>query len=355
MEMQNALLTADHQGGKAKKAPPKLLAVGGMRTVAERVDHPIVYYVPGSFNSGKATLASAISSKASVVEKRLTLHFRDNYKIEYARLNPDTMAVPTMQIDDKVITDSFDLCKYLYEKYPGPGDQQVAAAGKVAEMEMWAFIDIVKEWDEFMYTYGTQMSQSTSDFLNGIRLTNLRYYLCQLLKTNPPDTEFLTEKYVRKIAGITVMKDAQCDGEAKTKAIADNRAQLWEVLALVNQKAAQYPNGFLFGDNLTTADVFVLPIFRLMAGDPALLQEAFQKNPALEGYWTRALATPEVQKGLMADVSKRSIVGFMCSTMAPKTMLAYKLGCLPIATLPQEIEDRIAQATIERWAVVRGS
>eukprot|EP00440_Ansanella_granifera_P036562 gb/GFBE01039666.1/.p1 GENE.gb/GFBE01039666.1/~~gb/GFBE01039666.1/.p1 ORF type:complete len:155 (+),score=32.62 gb/GFBE01039666.1/:1-465(+) len=150
--------------------PAKLLATGGMRTATTRVDKPVLYVFCGSFNSGKASLAMQISQKRSGCEVKEILHMRDNYTPEYARINPDTMAVPTLQIDDKVCTDSFDLCKYLLEHYPGPGDQEVVAAGRKAEM--MAFVELVASWDEYMFTYGN-ISETMADTVNQIRLANL--------------------------------------------------------------------------------------------------------------------------------------------------------------------------------------
>ena len=57
----------------------KLLAVGGSRQVAHRVEDPVLYHFVGSFNSGKATLVAQISTKRDDFDFRLILHQRDNY------------------------------------------------------------------------------------------------------------------------------------------------------------------------------------------------------------------------------------------------------------------------------------
>ena len=146
------------------KVPVRLLATGGSRIVSRHVERPVLYQFIGSFNSGKATLAAQLSSKSSDFDIRFTLHMRDNYTIEYARLNPDTMAVPTMEIDNRVCTDSYDMIMYLFDNYPGAGDVEAQKAGKRAEMLQ--FVDMAREWDEYMFTYG-HMGEANSEMANG--------------------------------------------------------------------------------------------------------------------------------------------------------------------------------------------
>jgi len=241
-------------------APAKLLATGGIRTVEKHVSKPVVYQFPVSFNSGKATLAMQLSQKADEAEIRYVLHMRDNYTPEYVRLNPDTMAVPTMEIDDKVCTDSMDLCKYLMDNYPGPGDQEVVASGRQAEMMDW--VNFAAAWDEYMFTYG-HMDPGSADMANAIRLENLRIYLDQVLTEKPADVDFLVNCYIKKITGITTMRRAQETGADKEKALEENKVILHRVLARGNDLVGKHPGGFLFGDKLTTADVYFLPIFRI--------------------------------------------------------------------------------------------
>ena len=177
--------------------PTKLLAVGGSRKVARRVEKPVLYHFVGSFNSGKATFAAQLSAKRDDFDLRLTLHMRDNYTIEYARLNPDTMAVPTMEIDDMVFTDSYDMVVYLMDNYPGAGDKAAIDAGRRAQM--LEFVHFAKDWDEYMYTYG-HMGEQTSEMANGIRLAHLRQNLAKVLDEKPEDKDFLVDAYVKKIA-----------------------------------------------------------------------------------------------------------------------------------------------------------
>ena len=44
---------------------------------------------------------------------------RMNYHPDFARINQN-MSVPTLEIEDVIITDSLDIVRYLREKHPGP-------------------------------------------------------------------------------------------------------------------------------------------------------------------------------------------------------------------------------------------
>eukprot|EP00929_Paragymnodinium_shiwhaense_P025611 TRINITY_DN15444_c1_g1_i1.p1 TRINITY_DN15444_c1_g1~~TRINITY_DN15444_c1_g1_i1.p1 ORF type:complete len:352 (+),score=111.66 TRINITY_DN15444_c1_g1_i1:144-1199(+) len=344
----------------AEAAPPKLLATGGTRIVSRRVDRPVLYQFVGSFNSGKATLAAQISSKCGDFDIRFTLHMRDNYTLEYARLNPDTMAVPTMEIDDRVCTDSYDMIVYLLDNYPGAGDSEVLKAGRRAEM--LEFVDAVNQWDEYMFTYG-HMGEANSEMANGIRLVHLRQSLRRVLDEKPDDEAFLTGAYIKKIAGIMNMKRAQLEGDEKQAALAANIAQLHQVLRrgseLLEKSATNAADGdslgdgknsegFLFGDKLTTADVFFLPIFRIFhVAVPSFFDEVWQRYPNLHGYWERALAHPDVEAGLMTYVSKFTMITAMLGAGVPWLLMRWKLGLLRAPELPAKIERRIEEAAEE--------
>jgi len=333
----------------ADSGAAKLLATGGIRTVAASVPVPILYWFPGSFNAGKAKMAMQLSEKRAVAVDRFILHMRDNYTIEYARLNPDTMAVPTLEIDDKVITESHEIVRYLFDNYPGPGDREVQASGRTAEM--WTFVDFARRWDEYMFTYGNMGAQS-SDMANGIRLLNLRYYLGQTLRERPEDEQALVSAYVNKIAGIMTMNRATGGGatpEAKQKDLEANRALLDEVLAAGSALIGSR-SGFLFGDQLCTADACFLPILRIfLVATPAMFEEVFAKHPNLRGYWERAQASEDVQQGLLRCVTKGALAWIMLKKMVPKTILAYKTGLLRAPKLPDEIEERIRVAAERKW------
>mmetsp|Transcript_25869 Transcript_25869/g.60398 ORF Transcript_25869/g.60398 Transcript_25869/m.60398 type:complete len:345 (-) Transcript_25869:122-1156(-) len=337
-----------------QKAPLKLLATGGMRKVARRVDRPVLYQFVGSFNSGKATLAAQLSTKSSDFDIRFTLHMRDNYSLEYARLNPDTMAVPTMEIDDRVCTDSYDMIVYLLDTYPGAGDQEVVRAGKRAEM--LEFVDAVNQWDEYMFTYG-HMGEASSETANGIRLVHLRRSLKQVLDDKPQDEAFLTDAYIKKIAGVMNMKRAQLEGAQKQAALAANVAHLHRVLRLGSELLARNaPDGFLFGAKLTTADVFFLPIFRIFhMALPAFFGEVWRRHPNLRGYWERARAHPDVEEGLMRYVRTCTVVTAMLDAGVPRLIIGWKLGLLRAPALPIEIEQRIARRFMQRTIVSQKS
>lgn len=335
--------------------PPRLLATGGIRTVAATVPVPVLYWFPPSFNAGKATLATQISQKGADVVQRLVLIIRDNYKPEYARLNPDTMAVPSMEIDDKVITDSYDIVKYLYNTYPGPGDKEVQTSGRSADL--WTFVDLAVSWDEYMFTYGN-MGTKMSDMANNIRLANLRFYLRQTLTEKPDDEESLVSAYINKIAGIMAMNRAtggEADAANKQRDMEANRQLLDEVFAAASTLLGS-GSGFLFGDKLTTADACFLPIFRIFVATDmaAMFDETFAKYPNLRGYWERAQANTDVQESLLKCLRKRALAYTMLKLKVPKTILAYKTGLLKPPRLPEDVEERISEAAERKWQEVRG-
>lgn len=332
--------------------PTKLLAVGGSRKVARRVEKPVLYHFVGSFNSGKATFAAQLSAKRDDFDLRLTLHMRDNYTIEYARLNPDTMAVPTMEIDDMVFTDSYDMVVYLMDNYPGAGDKAAIDAGRRAQM--LEFVHFAKDWDEYMYTYG-HMGEQTSEMANGIRLAHLRQNIAKVLDEKPEDKDFLVDAYVKKIANVQTMKRAQVNGEQKTADLQANISQLHSVLARGSELLEQNGGRFLFGDDLTTADVFFLPIFRMFGmASPAFFDVVWERHSALKAYWERALAHPDVDTGLMKYVSKGTMICAMFGVGVPRLILSWKLGLIATPRLPDAIERRIDEATEQIWASMEG-
>jgi glutathione S-transferase len=338
-----------------EKLPARLLANGGIHTVERYRHEPVLHWFPGSFNSGKATLAMQLSQKGKLCQLNYVLHLRDNYVPEYVRLNPDTMAVPTLEIDDKVCTDSLDACMYLMEHYPSPGDQQVIEAGRKQEMLDW--IHFVNCWDEYQYTYG-HLSADQAIMPNEIRLINLRINLKQVLDDKPADVDSLVDAYVRKIANVSNMKRVMEEGEEKQKDVEDNLVVLQKVLFRANELAGKNPGGYLFGDKLTTGDVYFLPIlriFKVLSGGLELKDELWLRNPNLKAYWERAKLHPDVKVGLLDCVEPLSMCGAMLRNGVPLLILSYKLGFLKAPTIPTDIEKRIAAETEAAWETVRGS
>merc|ERR550525_1347971 len=95
----------------------KIGVAGGM-TQHKKRETPRLHIFGVSFNSGKAHLLLRISSAWPGTEVRMLDIAGTNYKPDYVRLNPN-MTVPTVEIDDKLITDSDILLDYLREHYPG--------------------------------------------------------------------------------------------------------------------------------------------------------------------------------------------------------------------------------------------
>ena len=340
--------------------PRKLLAMGGIRTRTDGIskEKPILYWFPGSFNSGKATLAVQISQKKNDCDSKLVLHMRDNYRPDYVRLNPDTCAVPTMEIDNQIITDSMEICKYLLANYPGPGDIQVATNKKATELIEW--IHFCNEWDEYQYSYG-HIPTEQAIMMNDIRLHNLRMNFAQALKDQPSDVTFLVDAYIKKIAGVTTMRDSMKEGSDKQIALDENIRRLHTILERANDILTQSKTEFLFGDDLSTGDVFFLPILRIFQVIPFGIQlndiDLWDQYPALKSYWQRATHNKDVQIGLLNCVRPFNIMWTMVSHGVPAMVLSYKFGCMSPSRppqLPEEIEERIKLACEDSWEKARG-
>lgn len=54
------------------------------------------------------------------------------------------MTIPVLEIDDKIITDSRDIQRYLTNKYPGKGDAEADKA------TIESFNECVCAWDEYL-------------------------------------------------------------------------------------------------------------------------------------------------------------------------------------------------------------
>jgi len=331
----------------AQAVPKKLLATGGIRTVDENTDCVRLFIFPPSFNSAKGVGCLRISSAwedAEVTEINIS---SQNYAPDYCRLNPN-MTVPTFEVDDKIITDSLECTKYLFDKYPGKGDEQAKASGK--GQEVLEFCTLVSVWDEYMFTYGN-MKDGMGDMTNEIRLLNIRNYLKEVLDESPEDRDTLVTAYVEKIARVTVMMKKTAnnrDAEQKAKDLEENKRVFISIFAKAEGLLKGKDQGFLFSANVSSADIYLLAILRILyLLYPDKLEEVNEEYPSVKSYWERALATVEVQEGLISWVKKPHIAYVAFSTGLVSDVVKYKLGLKWDVELPADIEARLGEAIRE--------
>ena len=106
-----------------------ILMKGGVYTIpkGKTRDHPRYWYSPGSLNSQKGHLLLRCSSlDYSTIDFRCIEYPEYNQTLEFARICPN-MSIPALEIDDKIITDSHDIQRYLTDNYPSKGDAAVVA------------------------------------------------------------------------------------------------------------------------------------------------------------------------------------------------------------------------------------
>ena len=89
--------------------------VGTTFTVEEKRERAKFWYFPGSLNCQNAHACLRFSSfDQSKIDYQLMTYPEDNQKLDYCRINPN-MSIPALEIDDKIITDSLEIQKYLFE------------------------------------------------------------------------------------------------------------------------------------------------------------------------------------------------------------------------------------------------
>jgi len=298
-----------------------------------------------SFNSAKAHLALRISAAWPGTEIRMMDIMGANYKPDFVVLNPN-MTVPTLEIDDKLITDSDILTEYLRERHPGAGDIALAAAGKAGEMEK--ICGLVKRWDEGMYSYGRMSGEKGGGMgamANALRNVRLRQNLLRLTKSVALwDGRTMRQSYEQKIAYIADLSskvDVGMTAEKKA-AFEKNERLMDELFAKASELIeAAGGNGFLFGPQLTTADAYFAPLlFRVESMDKKELEAVFLRFPALQGYWQRFCSSQEGQKAV-TKFTMRWAGRFAAGQCIPCALIGMKLGCVKAPKLPDDVEARI--------------
>ncbi|CAE8625737.1 unnamed protein product [Polarella glacialis] len=146
------------------------------------------------------------------------------------------------------------------------------------------------------------------------------------------------------------MEEATCaasDPEKKKRDLELNGKMLDSILkAASGILETRGEAGFLFGAELTTADVYLLSVFRIfLTMYPAKLEEVCEMYPKLKDYWHRALARDEVQEGLVSYTSKKHMAWIALTRGMVSDILGVKTGLLRAPALPAELETRLQEAT----------
>lgn len=275
----------------------------------------------------------------------------DNQMLDYCRLNPN-MTVPVLEIDDRIITDSMEISRYVRSNYPGPGDRMAPPAA------VDAFVQKLGAWDEGLFTY--RRLGGVGALANDLRLLRLRQALAgamglrtscfsgvQQLSADRSsevlrDGRTVLDVYVKKIAQIQLIKEVgagQMTPDLERR-IARNDALTKELFAEAERLLQQSKGRFLFVDELCTADGFWISIvFRIGDTDAPLRQALFKEFPRVQAYWdcfTRCEESDVILPYGMSWAKRMAL-----RNGVPRKLLGMKLGLLRPPALTEPVEAMI--------------
>mmetsp|Transcript_36437 Transcript_36437/g.115935 ORF Transcript_36437/g.115935 Transcript_36437/m.115935 type:complete len:384 (-) Transcript_36437:2-1153(-) len=361
-----------HLREKAKLAP-----AGSIRSSAEFRRHPRLWIFPPSTSSGKAHMSLRLSAAWPYAEVREIDVYGENYGLDFCRLNPN-MTVPVLEIEDKVISDSWLIADYLCQRYAGDGDCRAIYAGKGQLLSH--FVALAASWDEALYLHG---KRNSGRLVNRLRLARLRQRYAEITEEAEEDEddeestegsdscgpqgryrgsrggEKHLEAYVRKIAEIQHFDDVTGAGEeagkALRRALQDNQQTLDRIFSMAEELLQGSPeDGFLLGRELTTADAFLLPVLcRVQDVRPRDMRRYLGRHPSVADYWSRARETEEAQVVLGPATCCRGTGCYRLASppllkrMVPCQLLGVRCGCVCAPDLPEEVEERIREAQAE--------
>lgn len=256
-------------------------AKGGTRLRGSPIKVPRLHIFPPSLNSGKAHVALLASSVGEFQMHTLGI-LGANYTNAFARLSP-SMSVPVLEIDDKIITDSIDIIRYLRKHYPGCGDQP-------AEVE--PFLALVDSWSEGLWNYAIMARQNMPvSIANDIRLHYLRRYRAEAEEDEPE----LLAAYDKKISYITKFNEAIAADGTEMKKASD---VLDKIMLRSEQLLEEHGGPFLFGETYTDADSIMAPVIqRLRSNFAPHFSEYCHRHQNLAAYLTALQATKSCAKG----------------------------------------------------------
>jgi len=315
----------------------KLSCIGTTFTVDRSIDKPVLSNFPNSQNCEKALMCFRLSSvwDADCV-KGVNLALGENYTLEHARINPN-MTLPVLEIDDKIITESKEIYRYLAANYPGPGD------AKAPRSEVSAFIELAGGWDEALWSF--RRAGKIGPVMFNLREVFMKQNFAKALK-NGEESETLLDgrtveaAYIDKIGWARHFMDSTFGDETPkmTKKIEENDALTEDIMSSASSLLEKSGGPFLFGAELTSADVFLGSIFNRMGAVDAVLVAKFLEDPRLKSWHTHYWESEEFE--VVPKDSGLSMKLKMASKMMP-LVLGMKCGCYGAPDLPNGIEERI--------------
>lgn len=318
----------------------KLSCIGTTFTVHPPSARPVFYNFPNSQNAEKGLMCFRLSSawdENCVQEVNLALG--ENYSLDYARINPN-MTLPVLKIDDKVITETKEIYKYLAANYPGPGD------AKAPKAEVSAFIELAGGWDEALWSF--RRAGKIGPTMFGLREVFMKKSLAGALERGETSESLLDGRtieaaYVDKIGWARHFMDSTFGEETPkmTKKIGENDALTQDIMSSASSLLEKSGGPFLFGTELTSADVFLGSILnRMGAVDPKLTARCVEES-RLESWHKHYWGTEEYK--IIPKDSGLSMKLNMAAKMLPR-VVGMKVGCYGAPELPADIEERIELA-----------
>jgi len=294
-------------------------------------------------NSQKAIMFLRLSSVWEQVELHEISYPEDNQSLEFARMNPN-MTVPTLEIDDKIITDSHDIQRYLYEKYPCQGDIET----KDREGELQEFIDTVYlKWDEYLYSY-RRIPPTIGRLMHDIRLVKqseavMKAVKAEQLEEKLRDGRTIREVYTRKIAQTRALISVGTDAETPElrRRIEENDARLEKVFEATVALLGKSSGPFLMGTHIGSGEAFMLALMnRIEFLDMPRMERTCEKYPVIRDWWVALKASDEAQA-----VLGKSRVWMLASMILSKPwkFIGLKTGLWVPYPLPEDLEEAVQQ------------
>lgn len=268
----------------------------------------VLHHVLPSFYSQVARLA--LAEKGATWTDRWCIAgppLFDNYKPEYARLNPE-MTVPTLVVGDTAVPGSLEIARWADANLDGP---PLLPADPEARAEVERWVDAFKGVSIRELTYGTMGGKGPAR-VNAARL--------KVLHEQRAKAPALADVYDAKIADIQ-----DFSANAADPAMVDaHRARVNALLDELDQAVAAHP--FVVGDVYTLADVaWTVTVARLMW----LKLDPLAERPMLAAWYQRCRSRPSFERADVWEAVKPLAFPYMLSMRLP----ALPLGLLAVTGL----------------------
>lgn len=195
----------------------------------------------------------------------------DNLQPNYIRLNPQGV-VPTLIDDDKIITNSAVIIRYLDKRFSNP---RLAPTKPKLQEKMNGWIDLQNCFPMRELMYGNFRGIEGIVLRRSVRMKEK--LLTQLLQLHPE----LKEQYTAKLKDVRQWNSTI----QNTAEIADLNAKIEPMLDLLEEQLSQ--TDWLCGDTYTLADVVWTAVLNRL--DKLKFGRLWEHNtrPALESYFNR--------------------------------------------------------------------